>query len=125
MHPRHLFVILLATVLVGRTLHCCYVEAALCRPAGTSDPDSRPLTNPNDNDPNETGCICKGAVLKAPAPLEAVRSQLEAFNPLAGPAEPAALAPLAPDVSSRPLEPHLLGPPPLGGRALRPYSARC
>ncbi len=125
MRARRLFVILLAAVLVGRTLHCCFVQADLCGATSSCDSTSRPLTNPSDTDPNETGCICKGAVLKAPAPFEAVRNQLDALNPLAGPAQPAALPLPTPAVSSRPLEHYLLGPPPLSGGALAPISARC
>ncbi len=122
MRSRHYFILLMAAVLVGRTLHCCYVQAGLCGSSIlTGEAANGPLSNPNDNDPNESGCICKGAVLKAPAVFEAVRSQLESLNPLAGPAGPSRLAVTDPASQRRPIDRHLLGPPLLGGRALRAY----
>jgi hypothetical protein len=72
-------------------------------------------------DPNETGCICKGAVLKAPAAFEAVRSALEGQNPLAISAQPSAVAITVAPLDSRPAEWRLLGPPPLFGMALRAW----
>ncbi len=65
MLARRIFVLGIAAILVGRTLHCCCVEATLCGALLTSRDDTgSPLRNPDESDPNETGCICKGALLK-------------------------------------------------------------
>ena len=119
---RRIFVLLLATILVGRTLHCCYVEASLCTGAvAQGDAGHPPLRNPNDSDPNETGCICKGVVVNAPAPFDAVRASLESLHLLAAPPESCAVAGAIDAPGNRPVARHLLGPPPLGGKALRAY----
>ena len=63
MFVRKLPLILLALVLVARGVHCLHVEAELCAYALAARSPSPPLADPSDADPNETGCLCKGALV--------------------------------------------------------------
>jgi hypothetical protein len=88
MTARKLLVACLALVLVSRTLHCLATGVDLCIAARTTPADARPLADPSATDPNETGCICKGAIFVAAfLPAECERS--EWLAPL-GASEPAA-----------------------------------
>ena len=123
MLAQRIFVFSIVVVLVARTLHCCYVGATLCAGAEQAAGDNRlPLTNPDDRDPNETGCICKGAVaIQAPGLFEAIRPSLDQVDPLARPVVAVELAAQLDGAAGRLGDRHLLGPPPLGGMLLRAW----
>jgi hypothetical protein len=122
MPARRIFVLLMATIVVGRTLHCCYTNAVLCGGGQQVDGASgEPLRDPADMDPNETGCICKGAVVNVPSVLAALRTSADELNPLAASLQPADGASAASQPRDLPGDRQLLGPPPLGGRALRAW----
>jgi len=84
---RPLLTVVMGLALLSRTVHCLYTTADLCALAAADrSPAGRPLTNPTAADPNESGCICKGALvahadllspvslaLKAPSPFEVMR----------------------------------------------------
>lgn len=73
---RKLLMIVLAAVLVVRGIHCLRVEAELCACAKAAHSQSPPLADPSDADPNETGCLCKGAlVTTAACPAGELRPQ--------------------------------------------------
>jgi hypothetical protein len=75
MGSRKLLVTCLTLVLVSRTLHCLATGLDLCIAARTTAADARPLSDPSATDPNETGCICRGAVFVAPfVPAELERT---------------------------------------------------
>jgi hypothetical protein len=115
MSSRKLLVICLAVVLVSRTLHCLATGVDLCIAVRTTPADARPLSDPSATDPNETGCICKGAVFVAAfLPADLVRTQW-----VAPPAECQVVG--QPLVAIRP-DPAILddsGPPLGSGRKLR------
>jgi hypothetical protein len=114
MHARQLFVGCLALVLLARAVHCLYVDVALCAYASTLATDSRPLSDPTETDPNESGCLCKGALVETPCPLADLQ------NSLTAPAQ-VTLAPvvgLAPSTSG-PTPQELLWRPPRSGRMVR------
>jgi hypothetical protein len=122
MLARRIFVLLLATILIGRTLHCCYTSAVLCAGAVRADDSSgAPLTDPADMDPNESGCICKGAIVNAPTVLDLWRAAANELDSLAAALPPADVASPVLQVQAGPADRHVLGPPPLGGRALRAW----
>lgn len=115
MSYRTLLVTCLALVLVSRTLHCLATGVDLCVAARSTPADARPLADPNATDPNETGCICRGAVFVAPF----VPAELERAPLVAPPVEREAVG--QPLVSIR-LERTILddsGPPLGSGRKLR------
>ncbi len=66
MFARKLFVGCLALVILARAVHCLYVDAGLCALAADTQGESRPLSDPTATDPNESGCLCKGALIIAP-----------------------------------------------------------
>lgn len=68
MRERWLLVGCLAVVIVGRGLNCLYTTANLCARTLVASP-AAPLSNPTDADPNETGCLCRGALLNHDCPL--------------------------------------------------------
>ncbi len=114
MHARQLFVGCLALVLLARAVHCLYVDAALCAYASAARTDSRPLSDPTEADPNESGCLCKGALVQTACPLADLQ------NVLTVPAQ-IVLAPvvaLTPSASA-PTPQELLWRPPRSGRMLR------
>src|SRR4051812_23648733 len=55
---------LLIVAVLARGVECLRTDLDLCAHALASSPVT-PLENPTDYDPNESGCLCKGAV---PAP---------------------------------------------------------
>lgn len=115
MSSRKLLVICLALVLVSRTLHCLATGIDLCVAARSTPADARPLTDPSTTDPNETGCICRGAVFVAPF----VPAELERTPWVAPPVECEAAGQSL--VSHRPERTILenCGPPLGSGRKLR------
>jgi hypothetical protein len=52
---------LLVLVVLARGVECLRTELDLCAHALASSP-ATPLEDPTDHDPNESGCLCKGAV---------------------------------------------------------------
>ena len=76
MLARQLFVGCLALVLLARAVHCLYVDATLCASATVLETDSRPLSDPTETDPNESGCLCKGALVETPCPLAELQKSL-------------------------------------------------
>jgi hypothetical protein len=67
----------LAIALLVRGVHCLYTDAGLCAltltPAG-----SQPWEDSGESDPNESGCLCKGAIPgpSCVAPCSELRSTL-------------------------------------------------
>ncbi len=115
---RKIPVILLALVLVARGVHCLYLEAELCATARATHSQSPPITDPADSDPNETGCLCKGALVATVCPVAELRPQAN-LAWLDAAAAPSLDAPVFPNEFSAPVA---LAPPPISGRTLR---ARC
>jgi hypothetical protein len=71
MLARKLLVSALALVVLIRAVHCLHVDAEACAAAKAAGTDSPPLADPTDSDPNESGCLCKGAVFVAPCIMPA------------------------------------------------------
>ncbi len=64
MRFRWFLILLFAAAILGRTFHCLSVEARIASLAlQTANADIPPLENSNDVDPNESCCICKGAIV--------------------------------------------------------------
>src|SRR5260221_5804282 len=63
MLARRVFIGCLALVLLSRTVHSMYVDAVLCAHAAKAQEESAPLSDPTESDPNESGCLCKGALV--------------------------------------------------------------
>ena len=63
MFARRLFVGCLALVLLTRAVHCLYVDVGLYAQSTANDQGERPISDPNESDPNESGCLCKGALI--------------------------------------------------------------
>jgi hypothetical protein len=67
----------LAVALLVRGVHCLYTDAGLCAltltPAG-----AQPWEDSGESDPNESGCLCKGAIPgpSCVTPCSALRSNL-------------------------------------------------
>jgi hypothetical protein len=74
MLTRKLFIGALALVILGRGVHCLCLDASLCARA-TEAGSERPLTDPTESDPNESGCICKGALVRVPCLLMRLNPQ--------------------------------------------------
>jgi hypothetical protein len=78
---RRLFVGCLALVLLARAVHCLYVDVSLCAQATASDQGPRPISDPNESDPNESGCLCKGALVGGPCLLADLEQQSKLLSP--------------------------------------------
>jgi hypothetical protein len=121
MFARHLFVGCLTLVLLTRTVHCLYVDAALCAAAVASQSVTPPLADPTESDPNESGCICKGALLGTACLLADLRLESKLPSPatitlsIATPST----ATLVIGPQSDPTALVSLSPPALSGRAVR------
>ena len=116
-------VLIFSAVLIARTFHCIATGISLAalavQPANSESP---PLRNPDDADPNESGCICRGALVPPLVTAEAAGLTLLAACPLAGQSAAERLVvPVEPDIG-RSYARYLLGPPPLGGKALRAWT---
>ena len=105
----------LALALFVRTVHCLHLDATLYANAIAAR-TSAPLADPNGSDPNETGCICKGAVFAVPcmpADLEAQGARLMLADPTLVPVILASLSP------AEPAPAHFIVPPPRSARIVR------
>ena len=80
MLARRLFVGCLALVLIARAVHCLYVDVSFCAQATASDRGTRPLSDPNEADPNESGCLCKGALVGGPCLLADLEQQTKLLS---------------------------------------------
>ncbi len=61
---RWMLTLLFASAILGRTFHCLYVDTQLPGMAVQSrTAELPPLQSPNDFDPNESCCLCKGAIV--------------------------------------------------------------
>jgi hypothetical protein len=110
----------LALIIVARTVHCLYVDALLCAHAAAASSDSPlPLSDPTESDPNESGCICKGALVGVPcqaADPRAIGESTWSFEAV----------PSLPDsslVASKPVQARQQMPPPISGKTLRALCA--
>jgi len=72
MAQRWLLIVLICSGVFGCTLHCIAFDAWLHARSVASD---RPLNDPKEADPNESGCICRGALIVAPHALQDVCTQ--------------------------------------------------
>ena len=118
MLARKLFVGCLALVLLARAAHCLYVDVSLCALAAAGGQDTAPISDPTEADPNESGCLCKGALLGTPCLLADLNQQ----NKLLSTAQ-LVLTPLASvadlQSSGEPTARDLLWRPPRSGRVVR------
>ncbi len=118
MLARRLFVGCLAIVLLARAVHCLYVDVSLCTLATAGNHDTPPISDPKEADPNESGCLCKGALLGTPCLLAGVEQQNKLLS-----LSHLVLTPVASvlDVQSsgEPTARDLLWRPPRSGRVLR------
>ncbi len=111
-----LLVCCLTLVLLTRTVHCLYVDATLCAGAAAAQSDSPPLSDPTDSDPNESGCLCKGALFGTACLVPDVRLQSKLLWPASIARSPAVVAI---GLRSEPVSRGFLTPPPPSGRVLR------
>jgi hypothetical protein len=116
MLARKLLVGCLALVLLTRTVHCLYLDVALCAAAATAHSHTPPLSDPTDSDPNESGCLCKGALFGTPCLIAALplQGKLLLPAPIKCSAGVVAVGP-----QSAPALRGSLSPPPVSGRMLR------
>jgi hypothetical protein len=117
---RRIMVVVFTLAIAVRLIHCLYIDALLPSLAvQAAMAEFPPLQNPNDSNPNETCCICKGAIVPPLVTAEAAGLTSPLPSQIAGiiAAEQPAVT-LRPDIG-RPLAQYLLGPPPLGGKTLR------
>ncbi|MBI3838177.1 MAG: hypothetical protein HY288_09635 [Planctomycetia bacterium] len=75
MLARRLFVGCLALVIFARAVHCLYVDVRLCALATAADRETPPISDPQEADPNESGCLCKGAPVGIPCLLADLEQQ--------------------------------------------------
>jgi hypothetical protein len=118
MFTRTLLTGFLALVLLTRTVHCLYVDATLCAGAVAAQSESRPLSDPDESDPNESGCICKGAIFGAPCLIPEPERQLSLLSPLDAACAPAVGAHR---LQFEPTLAEFFPPPPLSARAVRAW----
>ncbi|HEX4142596.1 MAG TPA: hypothetical protein VHY91_03525 [Pirellulales bacterium] len=123
MLSRRTLVLIFSAVLIARTFHCIATGVSLAALAvQPSNSESPPLRNPDDADPNESGCICQGALVPPLVTAEAAGLDvLVACSHAAHPAAERLVVPVEPDIG-RCYEQYLLGPPPLGGKSLRAWT---
>jgi hypothetical protein len=118
MLARRLFVGCLAIVLLARAVHCLYVDVSLCALATAGAQDTPPISDPKEADPNESGCLCKGALLGLPCLLADLDQQSKLLSPIHLVLSPVALiADL--QSSGEPTAQELLWRPPRSGRVVR------
>ena len=111
---RRSFAIALAIVILSRAIHCLYVDVDLCARVAAAASQTPPLADPQDSDPDESGCLCKGAVIIAPC-LPADLPEQGKFSPQIFGAPASLVAAVA--VDSRLSDQSL--PPPCTARQLR------
>jgi hypothetical protein len=116
MLARKLLVSALALVVLMRAVHCLHVDAEACAAAKAAGTDSPPLADPTDSDPNESGCLCKGAVFVAPCIVPASHRANDLLSIADFPVMPLHKALAA---QSRPAADPGLAPSPVSGRMLR------
>ncbi len=123
MLSRRMLVLIFSAVLIARTFHCVATGVSLAALAvQPSNSESPPLRNPDDADPNESGCICRGALVPPLVTAEAAGlTLLPACPSAAQTASDRLVVPVEPDIG-RSYEQYLLGPPPLGGKSLRAWT---
>jgi hypothetical protein len=115
MVAKKLFVGCVVLFILGRTVHCLYLDASLCALAATNS-ETQPVTDPTDSDPNETGCICKGALLRVSCLLAELQQQSKLISPaLLSPAPTAYVPQWCGDSAGA----DFLRPLPCSGKALR------
>ena len=103
----------LALSVLARCVHCLYTDANLCARVLSPHP-VQPLSNPADYDPNESGCVCKGAI-RAPS-CELSDTQLSPALHLVVAAVPDTLVcPMIGNATAR----DLWLPPPVSAHAMR------
>ena len=118
MLARKVFVVLMSLVILARAANCLCVEATLCAYAIAAASENPPLADPNDADPHESGCLCKGALLPAPC----IPAELEPRGPWVSPV--AALdEPAARQSAIHPTPYGFLAAHPPSGRTLRAWLA--
>ena len=66
MNARRLFVACLILVVVARGLRCLCTDVMICAYAVATNTGAQPLYDPTETDPNESGCLCKGAIFTPP-----------------------------------------------------------
>jgi hypothetical protein len=123
MLSRRTLVLIFSIVLIARTFHCIATGISLAALAvQPANSESLPLQNPDDADPNESGCICQGALVPPLVTAEAAGLTLPlACRLTVQTAADRPVVPVEPDIG-RSYERYLLGPPPLGGKALRVWT---
>lgn len=121
MVARKLWVGCLALVILARAVHCLYVDAGLCAVVMTVCTQSdTPLSDPNATDPNESGCLCKGALVVVPDLLADMQIERQIATLATFDLTPSAIANVAqfePTLEAR------VCPPPLSAGALRALRA--
>ncbi len=70
---RRIFIGCMVLVLFGRGVHCLCLDACLCARAAEAARGESPLSDPSESDPNDSRCLCKGALVRAACPLERVK----------------------------------------------------
>ena len=68
---RKLFLTGLTLVIVARGAECLATSAELCARVARSQ-EQPPLEDPRDGDPNESGCLCRGALVHVVCPVAAL-----------------------------------------------------
>ncbi len=116
MLARQLFVLCLTLVLFTRAVHCLYVDAGLCARAATAAGGTQPLSDPTESDPNESGCLCKGALVTAPCLIVDLETQTKLISAAQLVPAPAGFLPAW---STERTVQDLLWPPPRSGRMVR------
>ena len=123
MLSRRMLVLIFSIVLLGRTCHCIATGVSLSALAlQPANPECPPLQNPDDADPNKSGCICQGALVPPLVTAEAAGLTLPVACPLTVPAAANRLVVLVEPDIGRSYDQYLLGPPPLGGKSLRTWT---
>jgi hypothetical protein len=118
MLARRLFVGCLTLVLLSRAVHCLYVDAMLCAHAAAAQEESAPLSDPSETDPNESGCLCKGALVGDPCLLAQVDEQSRLLSVVQLGLSPASSL-IALQSSGNPSVDDLLWPPPRSAQVVR------
>jgi hypothetical protein len=70
----------LALVVLARGVHCLYTEVSVCA-LELAQHETQPLSDPGATDPNESGCLCKGATATAPCPTADLQVQSKLISP--------------------------------------------
>src|SRR5690349_14348399 len=78
---RKLLLCCMTLVIAVRGIECLATGAELCARVARCQQEV-PLDDPRDGDPNESGCLCRGALVQVVSPVAVLKENLQSWTQL-------------------------------------------